>query len=108
MEGKWLSVLEYASYKKKSISTVRRYIKANRVKFKEEAGKYFIFAKNFKDEYSKSNVEVEKELLSLKLELSRLKKENHHLVEELNEHRMLIEIYENKHKELPPALPSLT
>ena len=47
MEGKWLSVLEFAAHKKKSISTVRRYIKANRVKHKEENGKYFIFVKIF-------------------------------------------------------------
>ena len=47
MEGKWLSIIEYANYKKKSISTVRRYIKANRVKYKEDQGKYYILCKNY-------------------------------------------------------------
>lgn len=90
MEGKWLSVLEYASFKKKSISTVRRYIKANRVKHKEENGKYFIWVKNF---ISNKMLE-EKEQLSLKFEFERLKKENIELKEEISEAKMLIELYE--------------
>ena len=96
MEGKWLSVLEYAAYKKKSISTVRRYIKANRVKFKEDSGKYFIFVKNF----SESNSTSERELLKLKFEYQRIAKENLSLKEELSEMKMLINIYEGV-KELP-------
>ena len=70
MEGKWLSILEFAAYKKKSISTVRRYIKANRVKYKEENGKYFIWTKNYMPNQSAQ----EKELLSVKLENQGLKK----------------------------------
>jgi hypothetical protein len=97
MEGKWLSVLEYASHKKKSISTVRRYIKANRVKHKEESGKYFIFVKNFQDDYSKTD----KENLALHLENQRLLKENQKLIEELNEYKMLINIYEGSAKMIP-------
>ena len=91
MEGKWLSVLEYASFKKKSISTVRRYIKAERVKFKEENGKYYIWVKNF---ISNKMLE-EKEQLTLKFEVERLKKENRELKEEMSEAKMLIELYEN-------------
>lgn len=108
MDGKWLSVLEYAAYKNKSISTVRRYIKANRVKFKDENGKYLIWTKNFND----SKTSEEKELLALKLENERLKKENRILTEENNEFKMLIQIYErdkfelnkNKLPELPEDL----
>ena len=92
MDGKWLSVLEFASYKNKSISTVRRYIKANRVKFKDENGKYFIWVKNYQDE---SNNE-EKELFQLKLENERLKKENRVIKEEINELKMLVQIYESR------------
>jgi hypothetical protein len=110
MEGKWLSILEFASYKKKSISTVRRYVKANRVRHKEENGKYFIWVKNFVP----SHTTVEKEQLNLKFELERLKKENIVLIEELNEAKMLILLYENGQMltpktardlpELPPKL----
>ena len=49
MDGRWLSILEFANYKGKSVSTIRRYIKAERVKFKEENGKYFIWARDYKD-----------------------------------------------------------
>jgi hypothetical protein len=91
MEGKWLSVLEYASFKKKSISTVRRYIKAERVKFKEENGKYFIWVKNF---ISNKMLE-DKEQLTLKFEMESLKKENRELQEQISEAKMLIQLYEN-------------
>jgi len=91
MEGKWLSILEYAAYKKKSISTVRRYVKANRVKFKEENGKYFIWVK----QYVSSATTSEKEQLSLKFEVERLKKENMELTNEVAELKMLVHLYEN-------------
>jgi cell shape-determining protein MreC len=105
MDGKWLSVLEYAAYKNKSISTVRRYIKASRVKFKDENGKYFIWVKNFSDQ--KTN--EEKEVLELKLENERLKKENRIIKEEINELKMLVQIYESEktlNKNQLPELPT--
>jgi hypothetical protein len=88
MDGKWLSILEYANYKNKSISTVRRYIKANRVKYKDEQGKYYIFCKNYQID------DTHKEQLNLKLENMRLAKENRVLKEELAELKMLVDLYE--------------
>ncbi len=102
MEGKWLSVLEYASFKNKSISTVRRYIKANRVKFKEENGKYFIWTKNFSDTKS----EEEKNSLEMKFEIERLKKENMYLKDQVSEMQMLINIYESQTKQTLPSIPN--
>ena len=106
MEGKWLSVLEFASYKGKSISTVRRYIKANRVKFKEENGKYFIWTKN----YISSHTADQKVVIETKFELERLRKENQELKEELAEARMLLELYEKGkmgiQKKTLPELPA--
>lgn len=101
LEGKWLSILEFAAYKKKSISTVRRYIKANRVKHKEDQGKYYIWVKNYVPLEEKS----ERESLTIKLELERLRKENRNLKEELAETKMLITLYETG--ELKTALPDL-
>ena len=103
MEGKWLSVLEFASYKKKSISTVRRYIKANRVKFKEDNGKYFIWTKDYK---LISN-DTEKDLLEIKFEFERIKKENIELRNEMAEMKMLISLYENGQMLQKPQLPEL-
>lgn len=106
MEGKWLSILEFANYKSKSISTVRRYIKANRVKYREDNGKYLIWVKNFiQDDDSNT-----KESLDLKLEIERLKKENIDLKNEIAEAKMLIELYENGNfglsKKNLPELPA--
>ncbi len=108
MEGKWLSILEFAAYKKKSISTVRRYVKANRVKHKEDQGKYYIWVKNHISDITVSD----KKNLELKFEFERIKKENHELKEEVAELKMLVTLYENG-KMLPsksakdlPGLPS--
>lgn len=100
MDGKWLSILEYASYKSKSISTVRRCVKANRVKYREENGKYFIWVKN----YVSSTTSDERAVLESKLELERLKKENRELKNDVSEMRMLIQLYESGHM-LPKTLP---
>lgn len=113
MDGKWLSILEYANFKNKSISTVRRYVKAGRVKYKEENGKYYIWAKKYL--VDKSALDEEKEVLRLRLENDQLKLENRKLKEELSEMRMLTEILESQNKkhrlrmELPdlPSLPEM-
>ena len=108
MEGKWLSILEFVSYKNKSISTVRRYIKANRVKYKEDNGKYLIWVKN----YLKNENVSESKQVEIKFENERLKKENRILKEELSELRMLIDLYESqkivqnrKNSQFLPELP---
>ena len=103
LEGKWLSVLEFASYKNKSISTVRRYIKADRVKYKDENGKYFIWVKN----YQEKNTDEEKELLELKFENERLRKENRVIKEEINELKMLVQIYESENTLNKSKLPEI-
>lgn len=111
MEGRWLSILEFAAYKGKSISTVRRYIKADRVKHKEDNGKYFIWVNNYRDPSGASG----KEFLEIRLENERLKKENRVLAEKASELEMLVKIYEeekaaigrrNSLPELPPELRS--
>lgn len=92
MEGRWLSILEFANYKGKSISTVRRYIKANRVKHKEEQGKYYVWVKGYRDP-SQQN---ERDFLEIRLENERLKKENRTLTEQVAELQMLVKIYEEE------------
>ena len=98
-DGIWLSILDYASVKKTSISTIRRSIKSGHIKFKEENGKYFIWTKE---------VVVEKIELSLKMENEFLKKRNRELDEEINDLKMLMQVYENNfnHAGLPP-LPEI-
>ncbi len=107
MEGKWLSITDYSAYRNISISTVRRYIKAERVKFKKEDGKYFIHVsdENFTIRVNKK----EREELALRLEVHELKDRVRLLEEENNDLKMLIEIYEAKlginQNGIPPELP---
>ncbi|MBY0516084.1 MAG: hypothetical protein K2P81_04200 [Bacteriovoracaceae bacterium] len=91
MDGTWLSIIEYSQIKKVSISTIRRHIKANLLKWKEEDGKYLIWTSSTPNEISQKQ---EAESLRLKLELERLRQSNRILQEELSEAQMLIKLYE--------------
>lgn len=104
-EGVWLSINDYSRYKNVSISTIRRHIKNNIVKHKEENGKYFIYVPSTE----KLKLREEEELLKLKLEAELLRTQIRQLKEENNELKMLVDLYEkqnNKHlPELPPEIP---
>lgn len=98
-DGIWLSILDYANVKKTSISTIRRSIKSGHIKYKEENGKYFIWTKD---------ITVQKEELSLKLENEFFKRRNRELEEEINDLKMLLQVYEsNIHQQELPPLPEI-
>lgn len=105
-EGVWLSINDYSRYKNVSISTIRRHIKTNILKHKEENGKYFIYVPSTE----KVKLREEEEVLRVKLEVELLRTQIRQLREENNELKMLVEIYEkqsikNQPAELPPELP---
>lgn len=110
-EGVWLSINDYSRYKNVSISTIRRHIKNNILKYKEENGKYFIYVLSTE----KVRLREEEELLKVKLEMELLRSKIKQLREENNELKMLVEIYEKQGAkpsipqapvlELPPDLP---
>lgn len=97
-DGIWLSILDYANVKKISISTIRRSIKSGHLKHKEENGKYFIWMKD---------LTAQKEELSLKLENEFLKRRNRELEEELNDVKMLLQVYEGMTMAELPPLPEI-
>lgn len=41
--GRWLSLMEYAMQNDVSLSTLRRHIKAQKVRYRSENGRYFIW-----------------------------------------------------------------
>ncbi len=105
-EGVWLSINDYSRYKNVSISTIRRHIKNNIVKHKEENGKYFIYVPSTE----KLKLREEEEQLKLKLETELLRTQIRQLREENNELKMLVELYEKQNQkkslpELPPEIP---
>jgi len=119
--GKWMSILEYASFKQTSISTIRRHIKSKRVESKKIEGKYFIFVDeedliNYQSEVivqSEDNSPSKREL-ELELEVQRLKSRLGKQEEELNDLLMLVQVYEDqstrknqKATGLPKELPEI-
>lgn len=93
-KGHWLTIHEYSQFKSISVSSIRRYIKANRVKWKKQEGKYLIFVDAQKIEPAKKN--LEQEMIALRLQVDELKKKLKTLSEENNDLRMLVNIYESK------------
>ena len=97
MEEKWLPILDYAHESGKSISTLRRYIKAAKVEYKLEDGKYYILHRgplsNTKSESFNSDLSLEEKLREKEDEITELK--------------MLVRLYEKKltKSDSPPALP---
>ena len=104
MEGHWLTIPEYSSYRDKSVSTIRRYIKSERVKYKLEEGKYYIFVSD--ENYQNKQRSLEKEEMELRFRLVELESRIRQLEEENNDLKMLVQIYENDKRNTPP-LPEL-
>jgi cell shape-determining protein MreC len=105
-EGVWLSINDYSRYKNVSISTIRRHIKNNILKHKEENGKYFIYVPST----DKLRLREEEEILRVKLESELLRSQLRQLREENNELKMLVDLYERQNTkpmraELPPEIP---
>lgn len=95
-EGIWLSIVDYASLKGISISTIRRSIKASKVKYKKEQGKFFIFVDSNKLKTNDDGVqELQMEREILKSKLRKLEEEN-------NDLRMLVHLYEKNGPSLGP------
>ncbi|MBU6374861.1 MAG: hypothetical protein KGQ59_02590 [Bdellovibrionales bacterium] len=44
LSGQWLSLMEYAQRNDVSLSTLRRYIKSNKVRYRSEKGRYLIWS----------------------------------------------------------------
>ena len=106
MEGHWLTIPEYSAYRNKSVSTIRRYIKSNRVNYKLDDGKYLIFVSD--QNYQNKKAAIEKEEMELRFKVLELEAKIRSLEEENNDLRMLVNIYENKNQpnEQLPELPN--
>lgn len=91
-KGIWLTILDYAKYRDTSISTVRRHIKANRVRHRLVEGRFEIFV----SEEKIAAVETSKldEVTKLKSELELMEKKIRVLTEANNDLKMLVQIYE--------------
>lgn len=70
--GTWIPLMDFAIKKGVSLSTLRRHIKANKVTFKVENGRYLLWDKNAK-EVSSEVRRLERDLLLAREEIAELK-----------------------------------
>jgi hypothetical protein len=94
-EGAWLTITDYSALKKVSISTIRRHIKGNVIKWKREEGKYYLWTQSRPIKSPASEI-MDEEHLHLKLQIQELKQRLKSAEEELLEAKMLISLYEQK------------
>jgi hypothetical protein len=103
-EGIWLSISDYSRYKNVSVSTIRRHIKQNVLRYREENGKYLIYVPSSE----KLKLREEEEILRARLEVELLRTQLRDLKEENDGLRMLVQLYESSavSHDTPPALPA--
>jgi hypothetical protein len=84
--GDWVSLMDYASKKSVSLSTLRRHIKANKVTYKIENGRYLLWDEEVIAAHSKST-EAQASLEEVQINLQKAQ-------EEIAELKTLIAFYE--------------
>lgn len=82
MQEEWVPLLEYAVKNDVSLSTLRRYIKSNRITYRVENGRYLVLQEG-------SPVEDPSKIESLEKNLKRAQ-------QEITELQMLVSLYEEK------------
>ncbi|MFG1482403.1 hypothetical protein ACRXCV_01120 [Halobacteriovorax sp. GFR7] len=92
----WMDINDYSLLKGISISTIRRYIKRDKLIWKFDQGKYLIQMNEweYNDSLSASNAIVYLKRLQEEHEL--LKKELIKTKQENNEYKMLVDLYEGR------------
>jgi hypothetical protein len=87
-DGEWISLMDYAMRSGVSLSTLRRHIKANKLVYRVENGRYLLLNPDSCTDHS-AVTEDQQDALLTKAELQRAR-------EEISELRMLIALYEEK------------
>lgn len=92
----WMDINDYSLLKGISISTIRRYIKKEKLIWKFENGKYLIQINEweYNDSFNESNAIVY--LKRLQDEHEELKRELIKTKQEINEYKMLVDLYEGR------------
>lgn len=94
MGSRWLSIFEYSQYRNISISTIRRYIKSDKVKYKCEAGKYYIYVSS--ENWILRDKKDEASINRYKSQIKNLEQKVKELSEENSDLQMLLMLYESK------------
>jgi hypothetical protein len=90
--GAWIPLMDYAIKKGISLSTLRRYIKAGKIQYKVEQGRYLLFD----EDADVPSVAVDVQASGTQTKMFRLEKDLQKAQEEIADLKMLIAIYEEK------------
>jgi predicted site-specific integrase-resolvase len=90
--GHWIPLMDYAMKNGVSLSTLRRHIKAGKLRHKSEHGKYYVFDDRFDDDFELSSGED----LSLEARVANLEGDLKKAKQEIAELKMLVAIYEER------------
>lgn len=107
--GYWIPLMDYAMKNGVSLSTLRRYIKAGKIPYKSEHGKYLIFStteapRAAEAEWMRPSSDSTPEEL-LEPRVAKLEVDLKRAQEEISELKMLVAIYEERlFQNLPPQL----
>ncbi|NDD92083.1 hypothetical protein EBZ37_08365 [bacterium] len=98
LRGQWLSLMEYATRNDVSLSTLRRHIKANKVRYRSDKGRYLIWSDS---EIGSPSVFIREEHLSLDSpldSLADLRVQLQKAREEIAELKTLVAFYEDQNE----------
>ena len=104
--GGWIPLMDYAMKKGVSLSTLRRYIKANKIRFKSEQGRYLIWDEDASVEMVGS-YGILSHGVSATPDVRKIEELQHELLraqEEISELKMLVALYEEQLFQKKPSL----
>ncbi len=95
--GFWIPLMDYAMKNGVSLSTLRRYIKAGKIPYKSEHGKYFIFSTTKAPHSAEAEwMRPSSDTPPLEPRVSKLENDLKRAQEEISELKMLVAIYEER------------
>lgn len=95
MEADWIPLIDYAIQYGVSLSTLRRHIKANKIRYKVENGRYLLLAGN-DTMPSQHQPPTSASAMSAMSEMSELRTHLKQAQEEIAELKMLVALYEEQ------------
>ena len=94
MDNRWISIMDYAVKNDVSLSTIRRYIKSNRITYKKEQGKYLLLDSPHESMEPFSTGSLQDPSLENRVKILELKLNE--ALEHITELKMLMALYEDK------------
>ena len=96
--GHWIPLVEYSVRNGVSLSTLRRHIKANKIRYRQEEGKYLIYdGSAAAPEKASGRSAGNKELRNLRSKVGQLEQDLRAAQIEISELKTLIALYEEKY-----------